>query len=129
MDRRARIIASIFFAAIALIAVASDVVYRMTRKTPPPPQAEKGETDPEKIQFAKFIQQNADDPTDLEIVDWGRKAGGLRTVRFRCKRVCRTPAGRFQMNGPVHRGGACLASPLGSTVRARGCRGRRGRRR
>jgi hypothetical protein len=45
------------------------------------------EKDPEKQAFIKLIQQNADDPSNLEIVVWGGKKNGKRTVRFRCAKI------------------------------------------
>jgi hypothetical protein len=43
--------------------------------------------DPEKEEFIKLVQQNADDPDRLEIVLWGEKKNDKREVRFRCARV------------------------------------------
>jgi hypothetical protein len=52
------------------------------------PKAE--ETDPEKRAFIKLVQQNADDPSNLEIVLWREKKDGHRQVRFRCNQVGHT---------------------------------------
>jgi len=45
------------------------------------------ETDPEKQAFIEFVKQNADDPSNLEIVRWGEKKDGKRSVRFRCAKI------------------------------------------
>src|SRR5271157_143367 len=49
------------------------------------PKAE--EKDPERQAFIKLIQQNADDPRNLEIVIWGEKKDSKRSVRFRCAKI------------------------------------------
>jgi hypothetical protein len=51
------------------------------------------QTDPEKEVFIKFVQQNANDPSGLEIVFWAERENNLRQVRFRCNQVGHTRRG------------------------------------
>jgi hypothetical protein len=60
-----------------------------------PPAREKAQPkveqrDPEKEAFIKLVQQNADDPSGLEIVLWENRQGNSREVRFRCNQVGHT---------------------------------------
>ncbi|HEV3142267.1 MAG TPA: hypothetical protein VGZ47_00115 [Gemmataceae bacterium] len=68
--------------------------------------------DPEKQQFIKIVQENADDPSGLEIISWGDKYDGewwgtprvtQRLVKFRCKRIGKTAPSGVMIGGPFGR--------------------------
>jgi hypothetical protein len=58
------------------------------------------EQDPEREDFVRLVRENAQDPSELEIITWGEKEAtyGDRRVRFRCKLIGFT--GSFWMGGP-----------------------------
>jgi hypothetical protein len=55
-----------------------------SKSVPKNPEAVK---DPEKEEFVSLVQKNAEDPKDLEIVEWGKKSRERRVAKFRCKLV------------------------------------------
>ncbi len=70
-------------------------------KVEPRVEPKAQETDPDKQAFIELVREHADDPSKLEIVRWGEKKDGKRSVTFRCAKIGDSPGAQGYFVSPV----------------------------